>query len=128
MKTKHKSCISVGAASGEKMKSVILYPYGPLTGGTRCCRMLHAKNLAITSAIYTIVSAATTTTCIESRYPRQLVINLTPQFHGAYAQCHCKPLSVCTSKFTPRPSLRLLLLLFPFMSAVVVGPIWHASL
>lgn len=36
------------------MKSVILYPYGPLTGGTRCCRMLHAKNLAITSAIYTI--------------------------------------------------------------------------
>jgi len=38
------------------MKSVILYPYGPLTGGTRCCRMLHAKNLAITSAIYTIVS------------------------------------------------------------------------
>ncbi|TDG39991.1 hypothetical protein AWZ03_013583 [Drosophila navojoa] len=36
------------------MKSVILYPYGPLTGGVRCCRMLHAKNLAITSAIYTI--------------------------------------------------------------------------
>ncbi|KAH8267748.1 hypothetical protein KR026_004612 [Drosophila bipectinata] len=36
------------------MKSVILYPYGPLTGGTSCCRMLHAKNLAITSAIYTI--------------------------------------------------------------------------
>ncbi|XP_054734204.1 uncharacterized protein LOC129241737 [Anastrepha obliqua] len=35
------------------MKSVILYPYGPLTG-TGCCRMLHAKNLALTSAIYTI--------------------------------------------------------------------------
>ncbi|XP_030245580.1 uncharacterized protein LOC115564892 [Drosophila navojoa] len=57
MHTKHKSCISVAnanAASSEKMKSVILYPYGPLTGGVRCCRMLHAKNLAITSAIYTI--------------------------------------------------------------------------
>ncbi|XP_032598979.1 uncharacterized protein LOC6557888 isoform X1 [Drosophila grimshawi] len=54
MKTKHKNCISVASASSEKMKSVILYPYGPLTGGARCCRMLHAKNLAITSAIYTI--------------------------------------------------------------------------
>lgn len=58
MKTKHKSCVAaaaVAAGAGEKMKSVILYPYGPLTG-TGCCRMLHAKNLAITSAIYTIVS------------------------------------------------------------------------
>ncbi|XP_030572941.1 uncharacterized protein LOC115771395 [Drosophila novamexicana] len=56
MKTKHKTCISVAAATApsEKMKSVILYPYGPLTGGARCCRILHAKNLAITSAIYTI--------------------------------------------------------------------------
>lgn len=45
----------VGVGAGEKMKSVILYPYGPLTG-TGCCRMLHAKNLALTSAIYTIVS------------------------------------------------------------------------
>ncbi|KAI8121958.1 hypothetical protein CVS40_7073 [Lucilia cuprina] len=56
MKTKHKSCVAaaaVAAGAGEKMKSVILYPYGPLTG-TGCCRMLHAKNLAITSAIYTI--------------------------------------------------------------------------
>ncbi|KAM7355696.1 uncharacterized protein ACRADG_001676 isoform 1-T4 [Cochliomyia hominivorax] len=56
MKTKHKSCVAaaaVAAGAGEKMKSVILYPYGPLTG-TGCCRILHAKNLAITSAIYTI--------------------------------------------------------------------------
>ncbi|XP_030387885.1 uncharacterized protein LOC115634363 [Scaptodrosophila lebanonensis] len=57
MKTTHKSCVAAAVAAAEasgKMKSVILYPYGPLTGGTRCCRMLHAKNLAITSAIYTI--------------------------------------------------------------------------
>ncbi|XP_037935488.1 uncharacterized protein LOC119669593 [Teleopsis dalmanni] len=56
MKTKHKSCVAAAAAAagaGEKMKSVILYPYGPLTT-TGCCRMLHAKNLALTSAIYTI--------------------------------------------------------------------------
>lgn len=46
---------AVAAGAGEKMKSVILYPYGPLTA-TGCCRMLHAKNLAIASAIYTIVS------------------------------------------------------------------------
>lgn len=97
MKTKHKSCISVGAASSEKMKSVILYPYGPLTGGTRCCRMLHAKNLAVTSAIYTIVSAATT----KFSPPTCHLLLTCPQSHGAYAQCHCKPLSVCTSKFLP---------------------------
>ncbi|XP_036326091.1 uncharacterized protein LOC118739078 [Rhagoletis pomonella] len=63
MKAKHKTCVvaaaaaatgvGVGAGAGAKMKSVILYPYGPLTG-TGCCRMLHAKNLALTSAIYTI--------------------------------------------------------------------------
>ncbi|XP_075160339.1 uncharacterized protein LOC142233325 [Haematobia irritans] len=56
MKTKHTSCVTaaaVAAGAGEKMKSVILYPYGPLTA-TGCCRMLHAKNLAIASAIYTI--------------------------------------------------------------------------
>ncbi|XP_005177227.2 uncharacterized protein LOC101898116 [Musca domestica] len=56
MKSKHKSCVTaaaVAAGAGEKMKSVILYPYGPLTA-TGCCRMLHAKNLAIASAIYTI--------------------------------------------------------------------------
>ncbi|XP_014088330.2 uncharacterized protein [Bactrocera oleae] len=61
MKAKHKTCVvaaaaaatGVGVGAGEKMKSVILYPYGPLTG-TGCCRMLHAKNLALTSAIYTI--------------------------------------------------------------------------
>ncbi|XP_055854593.1 uncharacterized protein LOC129918216 [Episyrphus balteatus] len=40
-------------AASEKMKSAILYPYGPLTG-TGCCRMLHAKHLAVTSAIYTL--------------------------------------------------------------------------
>lgn len=38
-----------------KMKSAILYPYGPFTG-TGCCRMMHAKHLALTSAIYTLVS------------------------------------------------------------------------
>ncbi|XP_067647586.1 uncharacterized protein [Eurosta solidaginis] len=61
MKAKHKTCVvaaaaaatGVGVGAGEKMKSVILYPYGPLTA-TGCCRMLHAKNLALTSAIYTI--------------------------------------------------------------------------
>lgn len=37
------------------MKSAILYPYGPLRG-TGCCRMLHAKHLALTGAIYTLVS------------------------------------------------------------------------
>lgn len=38
-----------------KMKSVILYPYGPLRGNG-CCRMLHVKHLAVTSGIYTLVS------------------------------------------------------------------------
>lgn len=38
-----------------KMKSAILYPYGPLRGNG-CCRMLHVKHLAVTSAIYTLVS------------------------------------------------------------------------
>lgn len=38
------------------MKSAILYPYGPLRG-TGCCRMLHAKHLALTSAVYTLVSS-----------------------------------------------------------------------
>lgn len=37
------------------MKSAILYPYGPLRANG-CCRMLHAKHLALTSAIYTLVS------------------------------------------------------------------------
>uniref|UniRef100_A0A182FTQ9 Uncharacterized protein n=1 Tax=Anopheles albimanus TaxID=7167 RepID=A0A182FTQ9_ANOAL len=35
------------------MKSTILYPYGPLRANG-CCRMLHAKHLALTSAIYTL--------------------------------------------------------------------------
>uniref|UniRef100_A0A182YBN6 Uncharacterized protein n=1 Tax=Anopheles stephensi TaxID=30069 RepID=A0A182YBN6_ANOST len=35
------------------MKSAILYPYGPLRANG-CCRMLHAKHLALTSAIYTL--------------------------------------------------------------------------
>lgn len=38
-----------------KMKSAILYPYGPLRGNG-CCRMLHVKHLAVTSGIYTLVS------------------------------------------------------------------------
>lgn len=42
------------AASG-KMKSVIFYPYGPLSGAG-CCKTVHAKHLAVTSAIYTLVS------------------------------------------------------------------------
>lgn len=37
------------------MKSAILYPYGPLRG-SGCCRMLHVKHVAVTSAIYTLVS------------------------------------------------------------------------
>uniref|UniRef100_A0A1A9ZRY4 Uncharacterized protein n=1 Tax=Glossina pallidipes TaxID=7398 RepID=A0A1A9ZRY4_GLOPL len=56
MKTKHNSCISAAAVAteaGEKMKSVIFYPYGPLTG-FGCFPKLHAKNLAASSAIYTI--------------------------------------------------------------------------
>ncbi|CAD7080406.1 unnamed protein product [Hermetia illucens] len=47
MKTKHY------AVATEKMKSALLYPYGPLTG-TGCCRMLHAKHIAMTSAVYTL--------------------------------------------------------------------------
>uniref|UniRef100_A0A1A9WA97 Uncharacterized protein n=1 Tax=Glossina brevipalpis TaxID=37001 RepID=A0A1A9WA97_9MUSC len=56
MKTKHISCITAAAVAtgaGEKMKSVIFYPYGPLTG-FGCFPKLHAKNLAASSAIYTI--------------------------------------------------------------------------
>lgn len=37
------------------MKSAILYPYGTFRGAG-CCRMLHAKHLALTSAVYTLVS------------------------------------------------------------------------
>lgn len=37
------------------MKSAIIYPYGPFRGNG-CCRILHAKHLAFTSAIYSLVS------------------------------------------------------------------------
>ncbi|XP_063695765.1 uncharacterized protein LOC134827140 [Culicoides brevitarsis] len=35
------------------MKSAIIYPYGPFRGNG-CCRILHAKHLAFTSAIYSL--------------------------------------------------------------------------
>ncbi|KAL5290346.1 hypothetical protein ACFFRR_009969 [Megaselia abdita] len=40
-------------ASSDKMKSAIFYPYGPFSGAG-CCKTVHAKHLAITSAIYTL--------------------------------------------------------------------------
>lgn len=55
VKTEMKTKLYEMAAS-EKMKSAILYPYGPFTGAG-CCKTVHAKHLAVTSAIYTLVSA-----------------------------------------------------------------------
>lgn len=37
------------------MKSAVLYPYGPFRGNG-WCRILHAKHLALTSAVYSLVS------------------------------------------------------------------------